>query len=199
VIFTQTRLAGALVIDPEPHADDRGFFARTFCAREFAEHGLTTTLVQCNVSLNHHQGTLRGMHWQAPPHEEAKLIRCTRGAIHDVIVDLRPGSPTLGEHIGVELTADNRRMLYVPEGFAHGFVTREDDTEVFYQMSAFYEPGAARGMRYDDPAVGIRWPGEVRVVSERDRAWPDWEGVRGVARPRAVWRQTCGSKGGTGR
>jgi dTDP-4-dehydrorhamnose 3,5-epimerase len=199
VIFTQTRLAGAFVIDPEPHADDRGFFARTFCTREFAEHGLTTTMVQCNVSLNHHQGTLRGMHWQALPHEEAKLIRCTRGAIHDVIVDLRPGSPTLGEHVGVELTTDNRRMLYAPEGFAHGFLTLEDDTEVFYQMSAFYEPGAARGMRYDDPAVGIRWPDEVRVVSERDRGWPDWGGVREVVGPRGARQQTSGSRGGTGR
>jgi dTDP-4-dehydrorhamnose 3,5-epimerase len=175
VIFTETRLAGAYVIDPEPHADERGLFARTFCAKEFAQHGLSTIPVQCNISQNRYKGTLRGMHWQAPPHEEAKLIRCTRGAIHDVLVDLRPGSPTLGEHLGIDLTADNRRMLYVPEGFAHGFLTLEDGTEVFYQMSAFYEPAAARGLRHDDPALGIRWPAEVTVVSERDRSWPDWE------------------------
>jgi dTDP-4-dehydrorhamnose 3,5-epimerase len=176
VIFTESRLAGAYVIDPELHADERGLFARTFCAKEFAQHGLSTTLVQCNISQNRRKGTLRGMHWQAWPHEEAKLIRCTRGTIHDVIIDLRPGSPTLGEHIGVDLTADNRRMLYVPEGFAHGFLTLDDDTEVFYQMSAFYEPAAARGLRHDDPALGIRWPAAVTVVSEKDRRWPDWGG-----------------------
>jgi dTDP-4-dehydrorhamnose 3,5-epimerase len=182
VIFTETRLANAFVIDPEPYADERGLFARTFCAREFAEHGLDTTPVQCNVSLNRGRGTMRGMHWQAAPHEEAKLVRCTHGAIHDVIVDLRPDSATFGEHVGVELTAGNRRMLYVPEGFAHGFLTLEDDTEVFYQMSAFYEPDAARGLRYDDPALGIRWPAEVRVVSERDRSWPDWKDAEVVRR-----------------
>lgn len=182
MIFTETRLANAFVIDPEPYADERGLFARTFCAREFAEHGLDTTPVQCNVSLNRGRGTMRGMHWQAAPHEEAKLVRCTHGAIHDVIVDLRPDSATFGEHVGVELTAGNRRMLYVPEGFAHGFLTLEDDTEVFYQMSAFYEPDAARGLRYDDPALGIRWPAEVRVVSERDRSWPDWKDAEVVRR-----------------
>lgn len=182
MIFTETRLANAFVIDPEPYADERGLFARTFCAREFAEHGLDTTPVQCNVSLNRGRGTMRGMHWQAAPHEEAKLVRCTHGAIHDVIVDLRPDSATFGEHVGVELTAGNRRMLYVPEGFAHGFLTLEDDSEVFYQMSAFYEPDAARGLRYDDPALGIRWPAEVRVVSERDRSWPDWKDAEVVRR-----------------
>ena len=182
MIFTETRLANAFVIDPEPYADERGLFARTFCAREFAEHGLDTTPVQCNVSLNRRRGTMRGMHWQAAPHEEAKLVRCTHGAIHDVIVDLRPDSATFGGHVGVELTAGNRRMLYVPEGFAHGFLTLEDDTEVFYQMSAFYEPDAARGLRYDDPALGIRWPAEVRVVSERDRSWPDWKAAEVVRR-----------------
>jgi dTDP-4-dehydrorhamnose 3,5-epimerase len=177
VIFTESRLAGAYVIDPELHADERGLFARTFCAKEFAQHGLSTTLVQCNISQNRRKGTLRGMHWQAWPHEEAKLIRCTRGTIHDVIIDLRPGSPTLGEHIGVDLTAGNRRMLYVPEGFAHGFLTLDDDTEVFYQMSAFYEPAAARGLRHDDPALGIEWPVPVTVVSEKDSAWPLLDGV----------------------
>jgi dTDP-4-dehydrorhamnose 3,5-epimerase len=182
MIFTETRLPNAFVIDPEPYADERGLFARTFCAREFAEHGLDPTTVQCNVSLNRRKGTMRGMHWQAAPHQEAKLVRCTHGAIYDVIVDLRPESPTFGEHVGVELTAANRRMLYVPEGFAHGFLTLEDDTEVFYQMSEFYEPDAARGLRHDDPALGIDWPAEVRVVSERDRSWPDWKGAEGVRR-----------------
>ena len=182
MIFTETRLPDAFVIDPEPYADERGLFARTFCAREFAEHGLDATTVQCNVSLNRHRGTVRGMHWQAAPHQEAKLVRCSHGAIYDMIVDLRPDSPTFGEHVGVELTAGNRRMLYVPEGFAHGFLTLEDDTEVFYQMSEFYEPDAARGLRHDDPALGIDWPAEVRVVSERDRSWPDWKGVEGVRR-----------------
>jgi dTDP-4-dehydrorhamnose 3,5-epimerase len=172
MIFTETRLKGAFAIDLEPVADDRGFFARSFDQKEFAGHGLAPGFVQCNVSVNHRRGTMRGMHWQAAPHEEAKLVRCTRGAIHDVIVDLRPESPTLGEHVAATLTAANRSMLYVPEGFAHGFLTLDDDTEVFYQMSAFYAPGHARGARFDDPALGIEWPAEPAVVSERDRSWP---------------------------
>jgi dTDP-4-dehydrorhamnose 3,5-epimerase len=174
MIFTETPLAGAFLIDLEPVADERGFFARSFCRREFTAHGLNPNLAQCNISLNRRRGTLRGMHWQAAPHQEAKLVRCTRGAIHDVIIDLRPGSPTVAQHISARLTAADRRMLYVPEGFAHGFLTLEDDTEVFYQMSEFYAPESARGLRYDDPAFAIRWPIEILVVSDRDRSYPDW-------------------------
>ena len=174
MIFTETPLAGAFLIDPEPVADGRGFFARFFCRREFTAHGLNPELAQCNISLNRRRGTLRGMHWQAAPHQEAKLIRCTRGAIHDVIIDLRPGSPTYTAHIAATLTAADRRMLYVPEGFAHGFVTLEDDTEVFYQMSEFYAPESSRGVRYDDPRFAIRWPIDILVVSDRDRSYPDW-------------------------
>ncbi|HYT26716.1 MAG TPA: dTDP-4-dehydrorhamnose 3,5-epimerase [Actinomycetota bacterium] len=179
MIFTETGLRGAFVVDLEPIADDRGFFARSFDQKEFAGHGLAPSFVQCNVSQNRRRGTLRGMHWQAAPYEEGKLVRCVRGAIHDVIVDLRPESPTLGEHVAVTLTAANRTMLYVPEGFAHGFLTLADDTEVFYQISAFHAPGHARGARWDDPQLGIDWPAEVAVVSERDRAWPDLRLGRG--------------------
>jgi dTDP-4-dehydrorhamnose 3,5-epimerase len=174
VIFTETPLAGAFLIDLEPVGDERGFFARSFCRREFAAHGLNPDLAQCNISLNLRRGTLRGMHWQAAPHQEAKLVRCTRGAIHDVIIDLRHGSPTFAAHFSTDLTAIDRRMLYVPEGFAHGFLTLEDDTEVFYQMSEFFTPDSARGVRYDDPAFRIRWPIDILVVSDRDRSYPDW-------------------------
>jgi dTDP-4-dehydrorhamnose 3,5-epimerase len=174
VIFTETPLVGAFLIDLEPVADERGFFARSFCRREFTAHGLNPDIAQCNISLNRRRGTLRGMHWQAAPHQEAKLIRCTHGAIHDVIIDLRPGSPTFAAHIAATLTAADRRMLYVPEGFAHGFVTLEDDTEVFYQMSEFYAPECSHGVRYDDPAFAISWPIEILVVSDRDRSYPDW-------------------------
>jgi dTDP-4-dehydrorhamnose 3,5-epimerase len=172
--FTRTTITGAFLVDLEPITDERGFFARSFCRHEFAAHGLNPELAQCNVSLNRRRGTLRGMHWQAAPHEEAKLVRCIRGMLHDVIVDLRAGSPTYGRHTAVLLSAENRRMLYVPEGCAHGFLTLEDDTEVLYQMSAFYAPESARGVRFDDPAFGIRWPAEVMVISERDRGYPDW-------------------------
>jgi dTDP-4-dehydrorhamnose 3,5-epimerase len=175
--FTSTTIAGAFLVDLEPITDERGFFARSFCRREFVAHGLNPELAQCNVSLNRRRGTLRGMHWQAAPHEEAKLVRCTRGMLHDVIVDLRAGSSTYGRHTAVLLSAENRRMLYVPEGCAHGFLTLEDDTEVLYQMSAFYAPESARGVRFDDPAFGIRWPAEVTVISERDRGYPDWAPV----------------------
>lgn len=173
MIFTQSGLAGAFVIELERLADERGFFARTWCVKEFAEHGLTDRFVQANLSVTPRAGTLRGMHWQDPPHAEAKLIRVTAGAIHDVIVDLRPGSPTHAQHVGVRLDADNRRMLYVPEGCAHGFLTLADDTEVTYQMSEYYSPEAARGARWDDPSFGITWPAEVRVISERDATYPD--------------------------
>ena len=177
MIFKESPLAGAFVIDLEPIGDERGFFARSFCRREFAGHGLNPDLAQCYISLNRRRGTLRGMHWQVAPDQEAKLVRCTQGAIHDVIIDLREGSPTFAAHFSADLTAADRRMLYVPEGFAHGFLTLEDDTEVFYQISEFYAPDAARGVRYDDPAFRIRWPTEVLIVSDRDRSYSDWEPV----------------------
>jgi dTDP-4-dehydrorhamnose 3,5-epimerase len=172
MIFTETRLKGAFLLDLEPHEDRRGFFARTFCAREFSEHGLRPAIVQCSLSFTRQGGTLRGMHYQEPPHTETKLVRCTHGAIYDVIIDLRPGSATYLQHIGLELTAHNRRALYVPELFAHGFQTLVDDTEVIYQMSEFYAAGHARGLRYNDPALGLTWPLPVTVLSEADAAWP---------------------------
>jgi dTDP-4-dehydrorhamnose 3,5-epimerase len=172
VRFVPTALPGAFVIEVEPHGDERGLFARTFCAREFAEHGLAADFVQCSTSYNRRAGTIRGMHWQAPPHAEAKLVRCTAGAIFDVIVDLRPGSPARGRWQAVELSAGTRRMLYVPEGFAHGFQALRDGSEVAYQMSAAHEPAAARGFRFDDPRLGIPWPLPASVVSKRDRELP---------------------------
>jgi dTDP-4-dehydrorhamnose 3,5-epimerase len=172
MLFTETSLPGAYVIDIEPRGDARGFFARTFCVREMEAHGLTTNVVQTNISLSRTRGTVRGMHYQAAPAQEAKLIRCIHGAIYDVIVDVRPDSPTYLKHIGVELTSDNRRSLFVPEGFAHGFQTLTDDAEVLYQVSAFYTPECERGLRHDDPALGIQWPLPVTVVSEKDGRWP---------------------------
>ena len=162
-------------MDVEPVADERGLFARSWCVREFEAQGLNARLVQCSVSLNRLKGTLRGMHYQIAPHQEVKLVRCTRGALYDVIVDLRPGSPTYLLSFGAELTADNYRALYIPEGFAHGYLTLADESEVFYQMSEFYAPSAARGVRWNDPALGIEWPGAVVVISERDRSFPDFE------------------------
>jgi dTDP-4-dehydrorhamnose 3,5-epimerase len=170
--FTQADIAGAYVIELDRHGDDRGFFARLFCEDEFAAHGLTARMVQINTSYSAEAGTLRGLHYQTAPHEEAKLMRCVRGSIYDVVADLRPDSPTYRQWTGVRLTADNRRMMYVPQGCAHGFLTLEGDTEVIYPVSAFYAPGAERGVRYDDPALGIDWPIEVRVVSDKDRGWP---------------------------
>ena len=172
MIFTETPLKGAFLIDPERREDERGFFARTWCQREFEAQGLKTTWVQCNISFNQKKGTLRGMHYQAPPYSETKLVRCTEGAIYDVILDLRPDSPSFKRWIAVELTADNRRMLFIPEGFAHGFQTLVDSTEVFYQISAFYAPAYVRGVRWDDPAFGIAWPPDERTISERDRNYP---------------------------
>jgi dTDP-4-dehydrorhamnose 3,5-epimerase len=172
MIFTETPLAGAFVLDVEPRVDERGFFARTFCRREFETRGLDPAVAQCNVAYNRRRGTLRGLHYQAPPVSESKLVRCTRGAIHDVIVDLRPDSPTRLRHFAVELTAENRRSLYVPDRFAHGYVTLTDDTEVTYQMGEFYTPGSERGVRFDDPALGIEWPVPVVLISDKDRAWP---------------------------
>jgi dTDP-4-dehydrorhamnose 3,5-epimerase len=174
MIFTETRLKGAYVIDLERLADERGFFARTWCQREFEAHGLNASLVQCNISFNEKKGTLRGMHFQVVPRAEAKLVRCTAGAIFDVIVDLRRDSGTFKQWTGVELSADNRRMLYVPEGFAHGFLTLLDNTEVFYQMSEFYSAEHARSVRWNDPAFGIQWPGEALIISERDHSHPDF-------------------------
>lgn len=172
--FVPTRLSGAYVIEPERQEDDRGYFARTFCSDEFAGHGLNPRLVQCNVSFNPKRGTLRGMHYQAKPHEEAKLVRCTRGAVYDVIIDLRDGSPTRGKWASVELTAANGLLLYVPEGFAHGFQTREDGSEVFYQMSESYRAESARGLRWNDPAFAIPWPLPDPIVSTRDAGYADF-------------------------
>jgi dTDP-4-dehydrorhamnose 3,5-epimerase len=174
VNFVPTSLAGAYVVDPEPQKDNRGFFARTWCQKEFAERGLNPRLVQCNISFNVRKGTWRGLHYQAAPHEEAKLVKCTAGAICDVIVDLRPDSPTFKKHVAMTLSASNRKMLYIPEKFAHGFLTLEDDTEVFYQMSEFYSPESARGIRWNDPLFGIQLPLKVTVISERDRDYPDY-------------------------
>ena len=174
MIFRDTALKGAYLIEPEPIHDERGFFARTFCRREFESHGLNPNLVQCSLSYNANKGTLRGMHYQAPPHEEAKVIRCTSGAVYDVIVDLRRTSPTFRKWMGVELTAANRKMLYVPEGMAHGFITLTNDTEMFYQMSEFFDPACARGVRWNDPVFGIRWPETPHTVSGRDQGYPDF-------------------------
>lgn len=170
--FIETKLAGAYIIEAERLEDERGFFARTFCQKEFAAHGLITTFVQCNISFNKHKGTLRGLHYQIEPHPETKLVCCTQGAIYDVIVDLRPGSPTYAQWIAVELSAKNRRMLYIPEGFAHGFQTLSDESQVFYQMSEFYHPECARGVRWDDRAFGIEWPLSISSISIRDKNLP---------------------------
>jgi len=175
MIFTATALPGAVVIEPEPVADQRGFFARAFCASEFTAHGLDPRVEQCNISFNAAAGTLRGLHFQHPPHAEAKLVRCTAGRVYDVIVDLRPQSPTFRHHVAVELSARTRTMLYVPEGCAHGFQTLADDSEVFYQMSAPFHAAAAAGVRWDDPAFGIAWPLPVSVISERDRRYADFD------------------------
>jgi dTDP-4-dehydrorhamnose 3,5-epimerase len=163
-----------MILELERHEDSRGFFARTWCQREFTEHGLDSRLVQCGLSWNRRRGTLRGMHYQAPPHAEVKLIRCTRGAIWDVALDLRPESPSFRRHVGVELSAENHAMLYVPEGVAHGFQTLVDDTEVCYQMSEFYAPESAHGVRFNDPAFAIRWPIPDPIVLERDATYPDF-------------------------
>ncbi len=174
MIFIETKLKCAFIIEPERVEDERGFFARTWCQKEFEAHGLNPQLRQCNISYNRKKGTLRGMHYQAAPYEEAKLVRCTRGAIYDVIIDLRRDSPTLTQHLAVILTADCRKALYVPEGFAHGFQTLADDSEVLYQMSEFYAPEYARGIRWNDPTFGIQWLLAERIISDRDRGYPDF-------------------------
>jgi dTDP-4-dehydrorhamnose 3,5-epimerase len=177
VIFEQTRLEGAFLVDLERREDERGFFARTWCADEFADHGLVNSVAQANVSWNAKQGTLRGMHFQHPPHAETKLVRCTRGAIYDVIVDLRSDSETYKQWLGVELTDENRRGLFVPEGFAHGYQTLVPDSEIIYQVSAAYAPQAEGGVRWDDPAFGIEWPDAGNaLLSDKDRSWPDFTG-----------------------
>jgi dTDP-4-dehydrorhamnose 3,5-epimerase len=175
MIFRETKLAGVFEVYPDPIPDERGFFARTWCHKEFAAHGLNTRLAQCSLSFNTRKGTLRGIHFQAPPHAEAKLVRCTKGAIYDVVVDLRLGSPTFMGWIAAVLTAANRLTLYVPEGCGHGFLTLEDETEVFYQMSEFYDAESARGVRWDDPAFQIAWPERVEVISKRDRTYPNFQ------------------------
>ena len=172
--FLSKKLAGVFEVRLEPRADHRGFFARTWCGDEFARNGLTAKIAQSSVSFNKQKGTLRGMHYQAAPYEEAKLVRCTSGSIYDVAVDLRPDSATYKEWIGVVLSAAERNMLYVPEGCAHGFLTLENESEVFYEISEFYQEGSGRGVRWDDPAFGIVWPEAVQVISERDRTYPDF-------------------------
>ncbi|MFL6623402.1 MAG: dTDP-4-dehydrorhamnose 3,5-epimerase [Sulfurifustaceae bacterium] len=173
--FTETPIAGAVVIDLEPICDERGFFARAWCRDEFTAHGLDAAIAQCSVSFNGRRRTLRGLHYQAAPHEEVKIVRCTQGAIYDVIVDLRPRSATYTHWFGVELSAANRRMLYVPKGVAHGFLTLVDAAEVHYQISDRYVAEAARGVRWNDPRFGIDWPQRPEVISERDRTYPDFE------------------------
>lgn len=172
MIFTETDLQGAFVIEPEKLEDGRGFFARTFCQKEFEACGINSRLVQCSISFNRTKGALRGMHYQAPPHEEARLISCVKGAIYDVVIDLRPGSPTYCHWFAVELSSENYKMFYVPEGFAHGFQTLEHNTVVFYQMSEFYHPESGRGVRWDDPFYGIAWPLEPQGISARDASYP---------------------------
>jgi dTDP-4-dehydrorhamnose 3,5-epimerase len=172
--FSETVLKGAFVIEPERREDFRGFFARTFCEAEFAKYGLNTRVVQSSISFSQQKGTLRGMHYQAAPFEETKLVRCTMGSIHDVIIDLRAESPTYKRSVGVELSAQNRKALYIPRGFAHGFQTLEDNCEILYQMSVEYSPDHARGVRWNDPAFGIEWPPAERVMNDRDRTYPDF-------------------------
>lgn len=174
MIFHETKLAGVFEVRLDPRSDERGFFARSWCEQEFASHGLNPKLVQCNVSFNVRKGTLRGIHYQDQPHQEAKLVRCTQGAIYDVAVDLRPQSATFKQWFAAVLSAENRHMLYIPDGCAHGFLTLTDNAEVFYQMSEFYHPDSARGVRFDDPAFQVVWPERIEVISERDRTYPNF-------------------------
>ena len=174
MLFTETKLKGAFIIEPERLEDERGFFARSWCEREAAAYDLHPKWVQCNISFNWQKATLRGMHYQSAPFAEAKLVRCTMGTIYDVFIDLRPCSSTFKQWVAVELSAANRRMVYIPEAFAHGFLTLDDNTEIFYQMSEFYAPAHARGVRWNDPYFNIEWPIEVRVISDQDRNYPDF-------------------------
>jgi dTDP-4-dehydrorhamnose 3,5-epimerase len=175
MIFKETKLTGVYEIHLEPKADERGFFARSWCQQEFEQQGLNSNLVQCNISFNPWKNTLRGMHYQKPPYAEAKLVRCIQGAIYDVVVDLRTQSPTFKNWIGVTLTSANRNMIYIPEGCAHGFLTLEDESEVFYQMSEFYHAASALGARWDDAAFQVIWPAKPQLISERDRTFPDFK------------------------
>ncbi len=184
--FTPTSIDGSFLVDLEPLGDDRGFFARAFCRREFIEQGVDPVVAdslgkQCNISTNQRAGTLRGMHYQTEPAVEPKLVRCTKGAIYDAIIDMRPDSPTYLEHYGVELTEDNRTALYVPGLCAHGYQALTDDTEIFYMVGEFYTPGHEQGLRYDDPAFGIEWPLEATEISAKDRSWPLFERPQGKA------------------
>jgi dTDP-4-dehydrorhamnose 3,5-epimerase len=174
LIFTETKLKGAFILEVKRIEDERGFFGRSWCKKEMEEHGLNSNVVQANVSFNHKKGTLRGMHFQFSPHQETKLVRCTKGAIYDVIIDLRKDSPTYKQWIGVELTEDNYKMLFVPEDFAHGFITLQDNTAVTYQVTQYYTPGAEGGIRWNDPAMAIEWPIPVEVISSKDKAHPDY-------------------------
>lgn len=174
MIFQETKLQGVFEIDVERKCDNRGFFARTWCRSEFANHGLAQALVQCSISFNTKAGTLRGVHYQVAPFQETKVVRCTSGSIYDVAVDLRPHSPTFRQWVGVVLSAANRKTLCVAEGCAHGFITLEDDSEVLYEMSEFYDLDSARGVRWNDPAFAIAWPRDPAVMSERDRTYPDF-------------------------
>jgi dTDP-4-dehydrorhamnose 3,5-epimerase len=175
MVFRETKLRGCFIVEIEKVEDQRGFFARGWCKREFESHGLESRLVQANISLSKKKGTLRGLHYQVPTYEETKLIRCTRGSVYDVVVDLRPNSPTYMHWMAVELTAGNYRMFYVPRGFARGYQTLEDNTEIFYQVSEFYTPAAERGIRYDDPVFSISWPLRVEEISDKDKSWPDYK------------------------
>jgi dTDP-4-dehydrorhamnose 3,5-epimerase len=175
MIFHETGLDGAFVIEIEKWKDDRGFFSRLWCRKEYEDNGLNSSVAQINVGYSIKKGTLRGLHYQVAPHEEVKIIRCTKGAIYDVIVDLRPSSPTYMQWISKEISEDDRLMIYVPEGFAQGYITLTDNTEIYYQASQFFAPESARGIRYDDPAFGIRWPATVTVISDADRRWPNWK------------------------
>jgi dTDP-4-dehydrorhamnose 3,5-epimerase len=175
MIFIETLLAGAYLIDLEKRGDERGFFARAFCQKEFADHGLATQFAQANNSLSVEKGTLRGMHYQLAPKAETKVVRCIRGALYDMILDVRQGSPSFGQSFGAELTAENRRMMYVPKGFAHGILSLVDNTEVFYFVDELYAPQYERGIRWDDPKFAIRWPAQPKVISEKDRNYPDFD------------------------
>ncbi|MEZ5996691.1 MAG: dTDP-4-dehydrorhamnose 3,5-epimerase [Hyphomonadaceae bacterium] len=176
MLFTKTGLNGAWLIDAEPVRDNRGWFARTFCENEFAANGLETSFVQHSTSQNVHRGTLRGMHFQSGAHAEVKVVRCLKGAILDVIIDLNPASPTYKQWRGFELSADNQRQLYIPKGFAHGFQTLQDNCEIGYLISQFYAPAASTGVRWNDPAFAIEWPLPVAEMSDKDKAWPDFAG-----------------------
>lgn len=174
MIFTETKINGAFLIDPERIKDQRGFFARTWCQQEFRAHGISFQPVQCNISYNKKKGVLRGMHYQSSPYQEAKIIWCVKGAIYDVIIDLRPMSPTFTQHMAVLLNEGNGRMLYIPEGIAHGFQTLEDGTEIFYQMSEIFAQENAKGVLWNDPAFGIQWPDDERIISDRDKSYPEF-------------------------